>query len=253
MLSSMDTSPSPAQTSFPSLYATRSDIANSCFRLRLLTVPKQKGYEYVKRKFEPEAEQKQQEQAKLSQIFCTKGTSELQEKNILQIMIETKARLQLMVRDIETIKDGKSYGSMEVSKTEESNLIFLNQFYLNIGVKCTGAALIVQGFVQSFSLECFFRTMSCEAKKKRTHLYLPSPFAMVQLPKSLKYSPNSKEIFILTSFAFILTILSTITTIFIRRADEYVSLIKLPSLYHVNNVTNCKKRLMVRHILQFRI
>ena len=135
MLSSMDTSPSPAQTSFPSLYATRSDIANSCFRLRLLTVPKQKGYEYVKRKFEPEAEQKQQEQAKLSQIFCTKGTSELQEKNILQIMIETKARLQLMVRDIETIKDGKSYGSMEVSKTEESNLIFLNQFYLNIGVK----------------------------------------------------------------------------------------------------------------------
>ena len=135
MLSSMDTSPSPAQTSFPSLYATRSDIANSCFRLRLLTVPKQKGYEYVKRKFEPEAEQKQQEQAKLSQIFCTKGTSELQEKNILQIMIETKAPLQLMVRDIETIKDGKSYGSMEVSKTEESNLIFLNQFYLNIGVK----------------------------------------------------------------------------------------------------------------------
>ena len=34
-------------------------------------------------------------------------------------MIDTKARLQLRVRDIETIKDGITYGSMEESKTEE--------------------------------------------------------------------------------------------------------------------------------------
>lgn len=34
-------------------------------------------------------------------------------------MIETKARLQLMVRDIKMIKDGITYGSMEASKTEE--------------------------------------------------------------------------------------------------------------------------------------
>ena len=34
-------------------------------------------------------------------------------------MIETKAQLQLMVRDIEMIKDGITYRSMEGSKTEE--------------------------------------------------------------------------------------------------------------------------------------
>ena len=34
-------------------------------------------------------------------------------------MIDTKARLQLRVRDIETIKDGITYRSMEESKTEE--------------------------------------------------------------------------------------------------------------------------------------
>ena len=79
-LSLMETSPSPPQTPFPSLYATKSGIANSCFPLRLLTVPKQKRQEYFKGKFEPEAEQEQQEQAKISQIFCTKGTSELHEK-----------------------------------------------------------------------------------------------------------------------------------------------------------------------------
>lgn len=41
----------------------------------------------------------EQEQAKLSQVFCTKVTSELQGKNILHIIIETKAGLQLIVRD----------------------------------------------------------------------------------------------------------------------------------------------------------
>ena len=34
-------------------------------------------------------------------------------------MIEAKARLQLMVRDIKTINNGITYGSMEASKTEE--------------------------------------------------------------------------------------------------------------------------------------
>ena len=103
----------------PILIHNNSSAANSFFPQRSLTVPKQKGLGYVRRKFEPETEQEQQEQAKLSQIFCTKGISELQGKNILHIIIETKARLQLMVRDIETIKDGITYGLMEASKTEE--------------------------------------------------------------------------------------------------------------------------------------
>ena len=34
-------------------------------------------------------------------------------------MIETKARLQLVVRDIKIIKDGITHGSIEASKTEE--------------------------------------------------------------------------------------------------------------------------------------
>ena len=34
-------------------------------------------------------------------------------------MIETKALLQLMVRDIKTTKDGLTYGFMKASKTEE--------------------------------------------------------------------------------------------------------------------------------------
>ena len=34
-------------------------------------------------------------------------------------MIETKARLQLLVRDIKTIKDDITYGYTEASKTEE--------------------------------------------------------------------------------------------------------------------------------------
>ena len=76
----METSPSPSQTSYTSVYATKSAGANSCFPLRLLTVPKQKGQRYVIGKFEPETEQEQQKQANLSQIFCTKGTSELQKK-----------------------------------------------------------------------------------------------------------------------------------------------------------------------------
>ena len=52
----MEISPSPSQTSYPSLYATKSSVANGCFPLRLLTVPKQKGQGYVKRKFKPETE-----------------------------------------------------------------------------------------------------------------------------------------------------------------------------------------------------
>ena len=85
----------------------------------MLTVPKQKGQGYVKNKFEPENEQEQQKQTKLSQTFCTEATSALQKKNMLYIMIEAKAWLQLMVRDMETIKDDITYGSMEASETEE--------------------------------------------------------------------------------------------------------------------------------------
>ena len=46
---SMETSPSPSKPSCPSLYATKSAVANSCFLLRFLTVSKQKGHGYVKR------------------------------------------------------------------------------------------------------------------------------------------------------------------------------------------------------------
>ena len=100
-----------------------------------MTVPKQIGQGYLKRNFEAETELKQQEQAKLFQLFYTKRTSELQEQNIQYIIIETKARLQLMVRDIKTIKDGITYGSMEAYKTVERQSDILDQFYLQIGVK----------------------------------------------------------------------------------------------------------------------
>ena len=76
----METLPSSSQTSCPSLYPTKSAVANSCFPLRLLIVSKQKGQGYIKRKFEPETEKEQQKQAKLFHIFCTKETSELQGK-----------------------------------------------------------------------------------------------------------------------------------------------------------------------------
>ena len=79
---------------------------------------------------------------------------------------------------------------------------------------------------------------------------IPSPITTifirrVELLKSLKDSSNSKEIFIMTSFFFIPTIPSPITTIFIRRVGEYVISVKFPSLYHVNNVDNSKTRFMV--------
>ena len=100
-----------------------------------MTVPKQIGQGYLKRNFEAETELEQQEQAKLFQIFYTKRTSELQEQNIQYIILETKARLQLMVGDIKTIKDGITYGSMEAYKTVERQSNILDQFYLQIGVK----------------------------------------------------------------------------------------------------------------------
>ena len=133
--------PSPSQTSCPCLHATKPAAANSCFPLRLLTVPKQKGQGYVKRKFESETERMKQEQAKLFQIFCTKRTFELQEQKILHRMIERKARLQPMVSDIKTIKDGITYGSMEGSKTLERQSDILDQFYFQIGVKMHSGCL----------------------------------------------------------------------------------------------------------------
>ena len=133
--------PSPSQTSYPCLHATKPAAANSCFPLRLLTVPKQKGRGYNKRKFESETGREPQEQSKLFQIFCAKRTFELQEKNILHRMIEIKARLQLMVSDIKTIKDGITYGSMEGSKTLERQSDILDQFYFQIGVKMHSGCL----------------------------------------------------------------------------------------------------------------
>ena len=56
-------------------------------------------------------------------------------KNILHRMIEIKARLQFMVSDIKTIKDGITYGSMEASKTLERQSNIFDQFYFQIGVK----------------------------------------------------------------------------------------------------------------------
>ena len=81
-------------------------IKSSCVLLLVVFLMKKEIKNYLKK-------------SKLSHLLCTKRTSELEGKNILHIMIETKARLQLMVRDVETIKGGTTYRSMEASKTEE--------------------------------------------------------------------------------------------------------------------------------------
>ena len=59
-------------------------------------------------------------------------------------MIETKALLQLMVRDMETIKDDIIYGFMEASKTQEKQLNIFRPILLHNGVKMHKAALISQ-------------------------------------------------------------------------------------------------------------
>ena len=52
-------------------------------------------------------------------FFAQKERLNYRLKKILHIMIETKARLQLLVKDIKTIKDGITYGYTKASKTEE--------------------------------------------------------------------------------------------------------------------------------------
>ena len=138
-------------------------------------------------------------------------------------------------------------------KLKKGNSIFLDQFYFQIGVKMHRGGRDCTTPCPSVVFRVFLQNSIMWSKEKWTHLYPPSPLAMVQLLKSLKDSSNSKEIFILTSFLFILTILNTITTIFIRRADEYIRSIKYLNIYHVNNVATSKTKFMVRHILQFRI